>query len=412
MTKILIISPYFFPNINPRPYRWTKIAEQWANEGHEVHVVCEKRGKSPSDNVIVHNIGHAALKSFLSNQRGESSTKISKPSLKSKLFQWLNDKVWKRVYFPDDSCVWYFSAKKKCLQLLDNQQFDIVVSSALPFTTHLVALSLKKKYPNLYWIADTGDPFSLQKEVPLNNFFLYKKWNFALEKKVVELANLVPVTTLETANLYAEYFHAQKEKFIVIPPLATSSSLKKINLQNADNQINIAYFGKFYQHLREPREIINWIEKLLKVEPTWRDILKIHLFGDVFENFVEELSACPNIILHGLIPREEVIPMMSQFDFLLNVSNTTSYQLPSKAPDYLQSGKPIINLYTMENDCFKFFFSNYPLILNFKNSDTELKTLIDFLKENKGKIIDEKLLEKLLLPYQIETVAGQYLEQF
>jgi glycosyltransferase involved in cell wall biosynthesis len=113
MKKILIISPYFYPNINPRPYRWTKIAEHLAAQGHEVHVVTEKLSKSPSEKIAVHGVGYSALKSLIGQQRGAITTQRNKATFKKRVFQWLNDFFWKKIYFPDDSCI-FRQRKKHC----------------------------------------------------------------------------------------------------------------------------------------------------------------------------------------------------------------------------------------------------------------------------------------------------------
>jgi hypothetical protein len=189
----------------------------------------------------------------------------------------------------------------------------------------------------------------------------------------------------------------------------TISEVQVVDFSLNKNEINIAYFGKFYKNVREPREIISLFESIFEKNPLLREKIKIHIFGDIFENFVAELEKS-YLVLHGLLPREKVNAAMQKFDFLLNISNQTDYQLPSKAPDYMNSGKPILNLYFVENDCFKAFFTDYPLILNVKNDDFDLKIFIDFLEKNKNETVDKEILEKIIKPYSIENIAKKYLD--
>lgn len=419
--RILIISPYYFPNINPRPYRWTQIAQHWAKQGLEVHVVTEKNPNFEAttmlEGVHIHRTGYAALKSIvLKQQRGEAAPnqQPNKQSLAAKIFRWTNEKLWKRIYFPDDSCIWYFSALQKSTQILESQSFDIIISAALPFTAHLIGWRLKTRFPNLTWIADTGDPFSYQTEAPLNNHFLYQKLNIFTEKKILDAANVISVTTKSTKLRYINFHAPCATKIKVIPPLMTtfktdnvSEKIKKFG----DNQkLNFGYLGKFYTILREPQLLTNFIAQLLQAFPDWKDKIVFHIFGDVFPQFLEELRRFPQIKIHGLIPREQTQQAMNEMDILLNISNLTNYQLPSKAPDYLQSGKSILNIYNEDADEFKAFFVDFPYIYNHKDSSNISAALIDFLAKAKNQSIDKDEIIRLTAPYHVDSVAQAYLD--
>ena len=422
MRKILVILPYFYPVNNQRGHRWRQIATFWQAKGIAVHVLTAKHSdfavESEIEGVKVFRTGHAALKNIfyyffnIKNRRGEKKSKSEKGltlgTKSGRILQWWNDIFWKKIYFPDDTCVWYFSARKKALQLHQKEQYDTVISVGLPFTTHCVGLYLKSKYPSLYWLVDYGDPFSLQKEVPLNNIFWYKNLNFRLENKVVTLANAVSVTTEATRQLYLDAFALPSEKVSVIPPLLSNSKVF-YRKQNADNQLIIAYFGSFYAGIREPYAILDLVKKIVLEEPSWEKKLEVRIYGDVFDQFKSVLAACDNIKICGLLDREEVAAEMQTVDFLLNISNSTPYQLPSKAPDYMQSGKPVVNIYSHESDCFKAFFADYPLIFNWKNDDN-LINLIDFLSKNKNNHCEESEIEFLLKPFQLGAVAEKYWE--
>ena len=88
--RLLIIAPYYYPYINPRAFRWTAIAEHWAEAGIEVHVVCSKREDWPDysrhKGVHLHRVGYNSLKEIFYNyfrpsyRRGEAPRK-EKPGL-------------------------------------------------------------------------------------------------------------------------------------------------------------------------------------------------------------------------------------------------------------------------------------------------------------------------------------------
>jgi glycosyltransferase involved in cell wall biosynthesis len=418
--NILILSPYYYPNINPRPYRWTRIAEQLATQGFDIQVVTEANPNLEetyfSNHVKIHRTGYAALKSiFLKKQRGvpkqNKAENLGKNGIVQRFMQYFNDYLWKKIYFPDDSCIWYFPALRKATQLIENQQIDVIVTVALPFTAHLVGLRLKKQFPHLTWIADTGDPFSYQTEAPLNNHFLYQKLNVYTEKKVLQYADYVTVTTENTKSKYIKFHKPSTEKIVVIPPLMTEVSfVKNVIVESESNKIKLGYLGKFYKILREPRLLTDFLICLFRQFPELSDRVEVHIFGDIFPYFLPELAAFPQIKVHGLIPREATPEAMQKMDILLNISNLTNYQLPSKAPDYLQSGKPIFNIYSDEADEFKAFFNDYPLIFNYKDGDTIQEDCIQFLAQTNKKTIDADWINQKIAPYRVDAITKQYID--
>ena len=419
--NILIISPYYFPNINPRPYRWTRIAEYLASQGHRVTVVCEKQpgysDKETLNGVVVRRIGSAALKSLVyKNSRGVVEN--SGERLGEKLGTLINRIIVKKLYFPDDSFIWYYAGKREAEKVIIEEKTDVLISSSLPFTAHLIGLNLKKKYPHLLWIADSGDPFSLQTEAPLNNHFLYGRLNRYFERQILNKADYVTVTCEQTHRKYIESYPETALKHRVIPPL--SSSVEKTDLHTvemivgeaAEDKIRMAYFGKFYEKIRPAQLLTNFLVKLFMQKPEMKERLEIHIFGDIFPEFRAELKRFPQLRLHGLIPREQVFLMMQKMDLLVNISNITDYQLPSKAPDYLNSGKAILNIFTTEEDEFKKFFSSYPAIQHYQSGTTIDAEVLNFIEDARNTQVDPGWIRKEAAKYSVENIAKEYEKLF
>lgn len=397
--KILILSPHYFPNINPRAHRWTSIAEHWAEQGHEVHLICSKNkdflATQELNKVYVHRTGFNSLKEILyhfsknESKRGEAGQKKINAGKKGALMQWFNDKVLRNLYFPDDAFMWYHPAKNKGKELLQSIDFDLMISSSVPFTTHLVALKLKKSYPNLKWIADTGDPFAFQALHPMNNYFLYGKLNKRLEKKVARAADYVTLTNEGAKKLYTDIFPKQKIKFKVIPPLYKSSISDNATTisPRMTYRVRIGYFGSFFKNIREPRPMLQFWTQFLEEHPELKSQIELHFYGNIFENFLQDFADFPSlqahIFMHGMLSKEKAAEEMQQMDFLLNVGNATTFQLPSKSVDYLASGKPIINFCSIEEDTFYNFLSNKSLIINVFGKTREIEKVRFFLRERK-----------------------------
>ena len=195
--KLLIVSAWYKPFVHPRAHRWSALAEYWAKKGHEVHVITARvntpKGLTNLNGVFVHRVGFDSLKEYVyqitgeKNGRGRVDVKPAQATWYWAILEWLYRQIWKRIYFPDDTCIWYFPAKRKLLKLLSTEKFDGLITVSLPFTDHLLGLAAKEKYLGLPWIADTGDPFSFQAKAP-NSSFLYTPLNKKLEKEVRDAA--------------------------------------------------------------------------------------------------------------------------------------------------------------------------------------------------------------------------------
>ena len=100
--------------------------------------------------------------------------------------------------------------------------------------------------------------------------------------------------------------------------------------------------------------------------------------------------------------------------FLLNISNKSDFQLPSKSVDYMATGKPVINICSIEKDLFKAFFKDYSLILNLlfiKDSITQNKVdeLVSFLEKSHGAQLRQAELAKRLESFEVKTISQDYL---
>lgn len=429
--KLLIVTAWYHPFIHPRAHRWTALAEYWAATGHKVHVLTARHRDCPDEamtnGVYVHRAGFDSLKEVAyfyfgsKNARGRIGAEVRKPGFFARLTAWIYNVIWKKIYFPDDACLWYFPAKNKARQLLERENFDALITVSLPFTGHLIGLRLRnlKGFVNLrpIWLADIGDPFSIQAK-PLNNSFLYGKISRRLEQKVLEDADAVTVTTAFTLQKYREQFGEKAvANMSVVPPLLhpePSLSYHQSPTVQRPASIKIGYFGALYAPVRTPYAFLDLLEKSFALRPELRERLEIYFYGEIFPEFFEKLSAQPAVRLHGLRTREETQAAMRDMDILLNIGNTTDFQLPSKAVEYLAAGKPILNLSYTEGDPFAAFFDDKPLVFNLKVEnakvgDAEIRRWLAWLEEEK-KLPDVQELERRTTPYKLATIASRYFD--
>lgn len=438
MKRILIITYSYSPHLTPRALRWSAIARRWVKEGHKVDVVCSwdpgLARQELKEGVRVYRTGNMAIEKIRKVLRGQTAFNIDSDEwdeekteavrgmdrgrrLSRSLIKWAYDNTWKRVYWPDYACIWYFSAQRLAQGLIKAGKYHALVTVSPPFSGHLVGLRLKRRWPDFRWIVDSGDPFCFADKAPMNNHHLYNRLNYAFERKVFDEADVLSVTTKRTAQIYSGIFSSSKSKIAVVPPLLNMDCSEHLGRERSLfglDKIVFAYVGNLYRHVREPTALLKLATNLLRERPSLRGRIELHFYGDVtpLKDVFERFGSLRGIYqLHGPSPRSLVTKAMAEADILVNIGNATDYQLPSKVVEYASTGKPIINIYSSDEDSSVEFFAGYPLVLNVKATDfhVDAAALAEFIEESRGKTVDSDTLSRFIGPFQTEEVATQYL---
>lgn len=444
--RLLIILAQYQPALNPNVYRWRAIATHWIAQGHEVHVLCTKRSGLPDETTLegvqVHRAGQNSLLDWAYNllranrRRGEVGGDLpTRHGLLRKGLEKLVDFSWRSVYWPDGRCLWYGPGRRRALQLLKEHAFDGVISVGAPFTAHLIGLACKRSNPALKWLVDIEDPFAFVDAYFINNRWLYRRLNFRAEAAALEAAEAIAVTVDTAKEAYGYYFPGIESKITVVPPLFDPGLVAASRFDAFDpRRVHLSYLGAFYSPIRTPDAALKLLDLLLERHPAFQKHLLIHFFGEIeyavkgaFDRYPR---LAPYLRLHGLVDREQVAAAMAQTTFLLNIGNTTTYNLPSKSADYLASGKPIIHISAtssgssrpatssgrttitdLPTDPFTAFMADHPMLLCL-NSETinpdAADALAKFMTDFQHRQLDAETLETLIKPYRTAQIAEAY----
>ena len=106
--------------------------------------------------------------------------------------------LWVELFaYPDAEKNWYKPAVKASEKLLSNENFDAIISTSYPVTSHLIANELKKRH-NIPWIADMRD---LWTQNPYYKFSIIRKFiERRLEVKTLAKANLLTTISKPLEN--------------------------------------------------------------------------------------------------------------------------------------------------------------------------------------------------------------------
>lgn len=397
-------------------------------QGHQVHVISAgclgALSEEALNGVQVHRVGGAIseklrgwLKSETPQSVGENGwTAVQEPSGTNKLsglgslIKAIHDLTWKKLYWPESNCLWFFPARCKALKLVEEVPFDAVISTSTPYTGHLVGKAVKSACPDVSWTVDIGDPFSFG-QPPWNNTNLYKGLNHRSEAKVLNLADSISVTVGSCKKAYGELFPGIEDKITVIPPLFSGVISSHLEKPVIGKGRRLVFTGSLYNEIRNPAYLLKLLSGVFEKAPE----TEVHFYGrlndcaDLFESYLRKYQK--NLFVHGLVSREIATDALEQADILINIANRTRHQLPSKLVDYMASGKPILNMVSIEDDNSMSFLRSYPVTATFMESTDGVKRgdaekICEFIE--KATMLPYQTIEHLLVPFQVPAVEAQY----
>ncbi|TWU08769.1 hypothetical protein CA54_40060 [Symmachiella macrocystis] len=428
--RFLVLAYSYPPTVNPRAVRWGAIAQRWAAMGHHVDVISGWAPGQPREEC--HNQLHirrvggnltermrgllrpgGAIASPKTDRRSSETQHVGRHSLK-KIARACHDATWKKLYWPDSNCLWQTPAVKTAGRLLEEHRYDAVVSVSIPFTSHLVAHRLRSQMRNATWLVDVGDPFSFMDQCTPNNTALYRGKNTAWEHRIFRGSSAVSVTSDETADRYRDLFPDCADKIHVIPPLATQPC-GPVNRQLQSEPLKLVYTGTLYRDIRNPRFLFELFGEMLKTIP--RRGLELHLYGlvndcsDIVATYQRKFGSALRV--HGTVPPAAAQQAVANADVLINLGNSTSYQLPSKIVDYAATGKPILNLTTIDHDSSAAFLCTHPATMTVRHNDfldqeRIIRDVVGFIAA--PPTVDAATLFQWMSPFTVENIADRYLQ--
>ncbi|MGU8237635.1 hypothetical protein ACV3T9_10340 [Clostridium perfringens] len=332
-------------------------------------------------------------KLFLTKKSKNNDKKNNKRNNKNlNIKKILSSFIKEHMLIPDQYMFWINKAFKKSKELINKNNYDLVLTIHERPSAHIVGLKIKQTYPSLKWCGYWSDPWS-EDSLRNNRGFIKKKIENFYEKKIVENMDKLLFTTEKTKKIYKEKYSIADNKldivyrgYNILDYYEASKYKGKLPLLEKD-KYNIVHLGTIYSELRDLNPLIEAV-KILKLEnKSIYDKLNIIFIGDFIGKDYKEIFDKYRVLKkYDAINFKDVIKYIENSECLLLYGNKNSSQVPGKVYEYLGSESPILTILGDEYDELEKIMKPLykgPIILNEKQ---QIKNAIINLLNNK----DEK----------------------
>ena len=253
------------------------------------------------------------------------------------------------LFIPDNKIGWKRSAVKKGLEILGGEQYHAILSSAPPYTAHLIGMELSKK-ADVPLVTDFRDDWVGNPR----HFYLtswHRRRHQALESAVVASSSAVTVINrrihdnIIMRNLGPEGYL----KVSMIPQGYDPDDFSKTHSGPDPDKFRITYTGIFYD-VQTPEYFLQALSLLLKRRPQARQSIVAEFVGHLPKKELQRVSdlGLDEIVdYRGYLQHRESVERLQSADVLwMTVGKRKGNETIStgKLFEYIGSRKPILGL--------------------------------------------------------------------
>lgn len=321
--RILIVASSFYPIISPRSFRTTELAKELARQGHEVTVRIPFKGYdytqyAADHNLVFKDLGRIRFKDLTIT--GSGALLMIKRLIR-RMLGLLFEYPWIELFFIIPK------------SLRHEQEYDLMISVAVPYPVHWGVAKARSRKHRIAdtWVADCGDPYMGDTTDSFRKLFYFKY----VEKWFCRKADYLTVPFEGAVSAYYPEFH---NKIRIIPQGIRLDDLKIPEYRKTTPYPVFAYSGGFIPGKRDPRALLQFLTEC------GREFRFIVYTSQEYLLLPFRKALGEKMEIRSIIPREKLLIVLADMDFLINFDNNTSTQLPSKLIDYAITGRPVLNI--------------------------------------------------------------------
>jgi len=398
--RLLVVSYAFPPWLSPRSVQSERLLNHLSERGYEITVVsaCTDQLGVPLDEELV---------KMLNNKI--KHLPIIEP--RYRFLEYLKNHYTTLQKIPDTANTWIPWAYHECRKIAS--YYDLLLTYSTPVSDHVLGYLIKRRYPDLPWVAFFSDPYMVNPYIRLSG--IEKKINGWLEKLIIKNADTVIFVNEHTRRkTLARHHHGYSGKTIVIPH-AFDETLYGTN--NETNKIlTIRHMGDFYGE-RTPEPLLKALSLMRKEDPENLNRITIEFYGN-YNKAVREMiikyGMQDLVFYRGQVNYFHSLRLMATSDVLLVIDSPSEENLflTSKVIDYLGANVPILAITPAKGPTADLMRSIGYASYAAYDTASIARQILEYMELKKSGNISKNIPEKIYERYRIDNIARDYTELF
>ena len=342
MKKVLIIANQFPPMGGSGVQRTLKFVKHLRTYGYEPVVLTRDIGNMKlRDNSMLADIPEGVQ---IIRTRNRDLTELSGVlALPGKL-------IARKILIPDAERLWANSAFKTAEKLLLSEDIQLIYSTSYPYSDHLLAMKLKKRFPCKKWLADfrdewTNNPYTLDN--PHSKFRTNKEKK--LEKAVVSSADFLLTNTPVMLENFVRNNGLSSENTAFIPNGYDLDDFKGLDLTPPKNErFTMTYAGLLYGR-RKPDTFFAALQSLINAGKINKEEIDIRLIGNYntkrLTEAIERYGLTGVVRILPYMPHRECVAELLKSDALLLLEGSgmgADAFYTGKIFEYMNTGRTVL----------------------------------------------------------------------
>ena len=247
-----------------------------------------------------------------------------------------------RLLIPDSGILWAAPAARAVGRIIDG--FDAILTSAPPFSTHLVGLWAARRH-SAVWVADYRDNWTTS---PFYDSRGPSRWlAVALERRILRQAEVVTVVSDAAAREIGSAFAVDPDRLHVAMNGFDPDDLPAA--RPPARTFEITYMGSM-NHRRGPEHFLEAVGRASSVRPELRRDLRIRLIGNIPDWAIGaaiRTVGAERVTVDGILSHRDALAKAADAAVLLGITSTAEAggsALTSKLFEYLALRRPVLML--------------------------------------------------------------------
>ncbi len=351
--KVLVVAYYFPPMGLSGVQRTLKFVKYFPEFGwHPTVLTVEPHGYVARDESLLQELSGKPVEIIRTSTAGpgriwKKGEIVDLPPERIRRFM---SKVSDTFFIPDNKIGWKRRAVAKALALHAEKHFDLIFTTAPPFTDFLIGAAIKRKI-NRPLVFDYRDPWV---DYPFKFYAtpLHRLRHIQLEKRAIRASSHIVTTNRRVKELLIKRYKFLTYHDIDIIPqgydpedLAIANASTQTKLPKSASKMRITYAGVFWED-RVPDHFLMALASLFQERPKLRGRIEAVFVGNFREEntkLVVRLGLQDTVKVLGYLPHRECLQEVVASDVLWMIVGD-EVGSPGKTYEYIGAGKPILGL--------------------------------------------------------------------